>query len=46
MADDREPYPMDTKVHEKTYSNFLALAKWGTIVALIVTAVIVVILVD
>lgn len=46
MAGEQEAYPMDTKAHEKTYVGFLGLLKWGTIAALIITAIVVLILAD
>ncbi len=46
MAGERESYPMDAKSHEKTYAGFLTIAKWSTIVAAIVTAIVVLLLAD
>jgi len=34
----------DLRAHEGTYAGFIALMKWGTIITLIVTAVVVLIL--
>lgn len=33
---------MDTREHEKTYDRFIALTKWSTIAALVVTFIVVV----
>ena len=46
MAKDSNSYPMDTKDHQKTYAGFLTLMKWGTIVSLILAAIVVIILVS
>lgn len=37
---------MDEKAHQKTYSGFIGLMKWGTVAAIIVAAVVVYILVN
>ena len=36
---------MDQKAHEKTYSGFIGLMKWGTVASIIVAAFVVYLLV-
>jgi len=31
----------DMKAHESTYSSFIGLAKWGTVVGVLVTALVI-----
>lgn len=45
MAVENGSNGMDHKAHARTYSGFISLLKWGTIVSLLVTAGVVAILV-
>jgi len=44
MAGEEMPKGMEMRNHERTYGAFTTLMKWGTVVAVIVAAIVILIL--
>lgn len=44
MAGEEMPTGMEMRSHERTYGGFTTLMKWGTVVAVIVVAIVILIL--